>query len=185
MIGARRHCPFSVRPRSNRSAVPTNFARCSINGPLQRTALCYGRFGGAFSVAVPESVSFVQGLPIRGVGEHVNNGMTIPYSPRKGAVGASGVLALSYQADLEILAVFMKPDALHNILSGLIGAVPAGKLELDQSNYDWRPEPRTYGSKSRCSHDRGTRSRRPRYVTPGAGRIGASGDRRVSLRHRP
>ena len=69
-------------------------------------------------------------MPIRGVGEHVNNGMKIPYSPRKGAVGAPGVLALSYQADLEVVAVFMKPDALHNTLSGLIGAAGAGQVEL-------------------------------------------------------
>jgi AraC-like DNA-binding protein len=109
---------------------------------LQRTALCYGSFGGAFSVSVPETVSFVQGMPIRGVGEHVNNGMKIPYSPRKGAVGAPGVLALSYAADLEIFAVFMKPDALHDTLSGLLGASVSKKLELDKSNYDWRPEPR-------------------------------------------
>jgi len=81
-------------------------------------------------------------MPIRGVGEHVNNGMKIPYSPRKGAVGAPGVLALSYAADLEIFAVFMKPDALHDTLSGLIGAPLGKKLELDDSNYDWRPEPR-------------------------------------------
>jgi AraC-like DNA-binding protein len=117
--------------------------RAAINlCPLQKTALCYGRFGGAFSVSVAESVSFVQGMPIRGVGEHVNNGITIPYSPRKGAVGAPGVLALSYAADLEISAVFMKPNALHDTLSGLIGAPLGKKLELDKSNYDWRPEPR-------------------------------------------
>ena len=76
------------------------------------------------------------------MGEHVNNGMAIPYSPRKGASGAPGVLALSYEADLEIFAVFMKPDALHYTLSGLIGAPLGKKLELDRSNYDWRPEPR-------------------------------------------
>jgi AraC-like DNA-binding protein len=81
-------------------------------------------------------------MPIRGMGEHINNGMKIPYSPRKGAVGAPGVLALSYVADLEIFAVFMKPDALHYTLSGLIGAPLGKKLELDKSNYDWRPEPR-------------------------------------------
>lgn len=39
--------------------------RATINFcPLQKTALCYGRFGGAFSVSAPESVSFVQGMPI-------------------------------------------------------------------------------------------------------------------------
>jgi hypothetical protein len=71
-------------------------------------------------------------MPIRGVGEHVNNGMKIPYSPSRGSVGAPGVLALSYEAGLEILAVFMKPDALHNTLSGLIGA-PLGKKMIASS----------------------------------------------------
>jgi AraC-like DNA-binding protein len=114
--------------------------------PLQSTTLCYGRFGGAFNVSVDESVSFVQGMPIRGEGEHVNNGVNIPYAPRKGAVGGPGTLALSYGPDLEILAVFMKPGALHAALSGLIGAPLGKKLELDRSNYDLRPEPRVVRS---------------------------------------
>jgi AraC-like DNA-binding protein len=130
--------PTRVEPKRSSKAFRALFNLCR----LQRTALCYGIFDGAFSVCVPESVSFVQGFPIRGVGEHVNNGIKIPYSPGKGAVGAPGVLALSYAADLEIFAVFMKPDALHDTLSGLIGAPLGKKLELDNSNYDWRPEPR-------------------------------------------
>jgi AraC-like DNA-binding protein len=130
--------PTQVQPKGDSAAFRALINLC----PLPRTALCYGRFGGAFSVGVSESVNFVQGMPIRGVGEHVNNGMRIPYSPSKGSVGAPGVLALSYEADLEILAVFMKPDALHNTLSGLIGAPVGKKLELDRSNYDRRPEPR-------------------------------------------
>jgi AraC-like DNA-binding protein len=130
--------PTQVEPKRGSKAFRALFNLCR----LQRTALCYGSFDGAFAVSVPESVSFVQGFPIRGVGEHVNNGMAIPYSPHKGAVGAPGVLALSYAAHLEIFAVFMKPDALHDALSGLIGAPLGKKLELDESNYDWRPEPR-------------------------------------------
>src|SRR5271163_3858290 len=88
---------------------------------LQKLALCYGSFEGAFSVKIPESSSFAQGLPIRGTGEHVNNGMVIPDSPGKGAIGAPGPLALSYEADFELCAVFMKPDALSATLAGLIG----------------------------------------------------------------
>jgi len=86
--------PTQVEPQRGSKAFRALFNLCR----LQRTALCYGSFDGAFSVSVPESVSFVQGMPIRGVGEHVNNGMKIPYSPRKGAVGAPGVLDLSYAA---------------------------------------------------------------------------------------
>jgi AraC-like DNA-binding protein len=130
--------PTQVEPKRGSKTFRALFNLCR----LQKTALCYGNFDGAFSVNVPESVSFVQGFPIRGAGEHINNGMAIPYSPRKGAVGAPGVLALSYAANLEISAVFMKPDALHDTLSGLIGAPLGQKLELDKSNYDWRPEPR-------------------------------------------
>jgi AraC-like DNA-binding protein len=134
--------PTRVEPRRDSQAF-----RAAINlRPLSRTALCYGRFGGAFTVTVPDSVSFVQGMPIRGAGEHVNNGMKIPYSPSRGSVGAPGTLALSYAADLEILAVFMKPDALHGTLSGLIGAPVGKKLELDKSNYEGRPEPRAVRS---------------------------------------
>src|SRR5271157_4583630 len=130
--------PTQVEPRLGSKAFRALFNMCR----LQRTALCYGSFGGAFSVSVPESVSFVQGLPIRGVGEHINNGLVIPDSPRKGAVGAPGPVALSYQEDFEVFAVFMKPDALSDTLAGLIGAPLGKKLELDTSNYEWRPEPR-------------------------------------------
>jgi AraC-like DNA-binding protein len=134
--------PTQVEPKDDSKAFRALINLC----PLRSTALCYGKFGGAFSVSVPESISFVQGMPIRGVGEHVNNGMKIPYSPSRGSVGAPGTLALSYAADLEILAIFMKPDALHGTLSGLIGAPLGKKLELDRSNYDGRPEPRTVRS---------------------------------------
>src|SRR5271166_444556 len=134
--------PSAVAPKSGSKAFRALFNLCR----LQRTALCYGSFGGAFGVSVPESVSFVQGLPIRGVGQHINNGMTIPDSPRKGAVGAPGPVALSYEADFEVFAVFMKPDALSDTLAGLIGAPLGKKLELDKSNYDWRPEPRAIRS---------------------------------------
>jgi hypothetical protein len=67
--------PTQVEPKSDAAAFRALINLC----PMPRTALCYGRFGGAFSVGVPESVNFVQGMPIRGVGEHVNNGMKIPY----------------------------------------------------------------------------------------------------------
>src|SRR5271169_4057362 len=122
--------PTQVEPKRGSKAFRALFNLCR----LQRTALCYGSFGGAFSVSVPESVSFVQGFPLRGVGQHINNGMAIPYSPRKGAVGAPGPVALSYQEDFEVSAVFMKPDALRDTLSGLIGAPLGKKLELDSSN---------------------------------------------------
>ena len=88
---------------------------------LQKMALCYGRFEGAFSVGVPHSCSFAQGLPIRGIGQHFNNGMVISDSPRKGAIAVPGPLTLSYDADFEVFAVFMKPDAVSDALSGLIG----------------------------------------------------------------
>ena len=130
--------PTRVEPKRGSKAFRALLNLCR----LQRTALSYGSFGGAFSVSVPESVSFVQGLPIRGSGEHVNNGTKVPYSPRKGAVGAPGAVALSYEANVEVVSVFMKPDALNDTLSGLIGAPLGRKLELDKSNYDCRPEPR-------------------------------------------
>src|SRR5271167_4635096 len=59
--------PSQVEPRRGSKEFRALFNLC----PLQRTALCYGSFGGAFSVSVPESVSFVQGLPIRGVGDPI------------------------------------------------------------------------------------------------------------------
>ncbi len=130
--------PSMVEPKRGSKAFRAQLNLCR----LQKIALCYGSFEGAFSVGIPDSCSFAQGLPIRGIGQHFNNGMVIPDSPRKGALGVPGPLALSYEADFEVFAVFMKPGALSDTLSGLIGA-PLGKnLELDKSNYDGRPEPR-------------------------------------------
>jgi len=130
--------PSAVEPKRGSKAFRAQLNLCR----LQKIALCYGCFEGPFSVGIPESCSFAQGLPIRGTGQHFNNGMAIPDSPRKGAIGAPGPLALSYEADFELFAVFMKPDALSDTLSGLIGAPLGKKLVLDKSNYDWRPEPR-------------------------------------------
>jgi AraC-like DNA-binding protein len=128
--------PSAVEPKRGSKAFRARLNLCR----LQKMALCYGSFEGAFSVGIPESSTFAQGLPIRGTGQHVNNGMVIPDSPRKGALGAPGPLSLSYAEDFEALAVFMKPDALSDTLSGLIGTPLSNRLELDKSNYDWRPE---------------------------------------------
>jgi AraC-like DNA-binding protein len=130
--------PTVVEPRRGSKPFRARVNLCR----LQRLSLCYASFEGAFSVKVPESCSFAQGLPTRGTGEYVSNGMVIPDSPHKGATAMPGPLELSYAADFEVFAVFMKPDALSDTLSGLIGAPLGKKLELDKSNYDWRPEPR-------------------------------------------
>jgi AraC-like DNA-binding protein len=109
---------------------------------LQKMALCYGKFEGAFTVRIPESRCFAQGLPIRGSGEHVINGMMMTDTPSKGALGGPGTASLSYGPDFELFAVFMRPNALSDTLSGLIGSPLSSRLELAKSNYDWRPEPR-------------------------------------------
>src|SRR5271157_5303548 len=67
-----------------RSSKPFFRARLNLC-PLQRLSLCYGSFEGAFSVKVPDSCTFAQGLPIRGTAQHVTNGMVILDSPHKGA----------------------------------------------------------------------------------------------------
>src|SRR5271163_2816991 len=82
-----------VKPGSKAYRARLNLCR------LEKLALCYGSFEGAFRVGIPESRSFAQGLPIRGRGEHLNNGIVIPDSPRKGATGAPGPITLSYAED--------------------------------------------------------------------------------------
>jgi AraC-like DNA-binding protein len=109
---------------------------------LQKTAVCYGSFEHPFSVEVADSASFAHGFPIRGAAEHVSNGMVVPDLPHKGAIGGPGALSLHYGRDFELFSIFMRPRALCDTLSGLIGAPLSGELRLDESNYHSRPEPR-------------------------------------------
>jgi AraC-like DNA-binding protein len=110
---------------------------------LKRMAVGYGSFDHAFGMKIEDCTSFVHGFPIRGTGEHVNNGFAIQDSRRKGALGSPGPMSLSYGPNFEIFAIFIRPEALSNALSGLIGAPPSFQLKLEQSNYGSRPECRT------------------------------------------
>jgi AraC-like DNA-binding protein len=107
---------------------------------LSRIAVGYARFEQPFHMKIAQATSFVHGFPIRGIGEHVNNGMAIQDSPLKGAVGAPGPMSLSYAADFEIFAAFLRPDALSKALAALTGAPPRFQLKLNASNYGLGPE---------------------------------------------
>src|ERR1017187_3295854 len=106
---------------------------------LKKMAVGYGSFDQAFSMKVANAVSFSTGFSIQGSGEHINNGMTIRDLPHNGAVGAPGPMSLSYGSNFELSALFIGPAALSNALSALTG-VSVGRLELDKSNYESRPE---------------------------------------------
>jgi AraC-like DNA-binding protein len=110
---------------------------------LKKSALFYGRFEEPFSVEIAQSSSFLHGFPLRGHGQHVNNGLVIPDSPRKGAVGGPGPLKLTYEANFEIFALFIPPEPLSNILSALAGVPVSVPLKLDNSNYESSPETRS------------------------------------------
>jgi AraC-like DNA-binding protein len=103
---------------------------------LQKTSLFYGKFEQPFSVDIRESTSFLHGFPIHGNAQHVNNGCAISDSPVKGAVGGPGPLRLSYGADFEIFALFIRPEALSGALSALVGMPVSGALKLDKANHE-------------------------------------------------
>jgi AraC-like DNA-binding protein len=107
---------------------------------LKRIALGYGSFEHAFGMKVANCGAFVHGFPLRGAGEHVNNGQPILDLPNKGAVGSPGPMSLSYGKNFEIFAAFFKPQTLADVLSALVGAPPSSQLKLDKSNYASRPE---------------------------------------------
>jgi AraC-like DNA-binding protein len=142
MIGPRRRYRFSVRLKSNRRTMPQHFEHESVFAPCQGRRSATEDLAVRLALASRSPLASCRACQFEAWAKHINNGMKVPYSPSKGSVGAPGVLALSSEADLEILAVFMKPDALHNTLSVLIGAPVGKKLELDRSNYNGRPEPR-------------------------------------------
>jgi AraC-like DNA-binding protein len=107
---------------------------------LRKSALFYGRFEQPFSVEIAHSPSFLHGFPLRGHAQHINNGMLIPDSPGRGAVGGPGPLKLTYGANFEIFALFIRPEALSATLSALVGVPTSVPLRLDRSNYEGRPE---------------------------------------------
>jgi AraC-like DNA-binding protein len=107
---------------------------------LQRTSLFYGSFQQPFSVEIRESASFLHGFPIHGNARHVTNGYAISDSPLKGAVGGPGPLKLSYGPNFEIFALFIRPEALTDALSSLVGRPVNGPLRFDKASRESDPE---------------------------------------------
>jgi len=107
---------------------------------LKKIAVGCGTVDQAFSMKVANAGSFSHGFPIRGIGEHINNGLTVRDLPHKGALGAPGPMSLSYSSNFELSALFIGPQTLSNTLSALTGLSAIGRLELDKSNYESRPE---------------------------------------------
>jgi AraC-like DNA-binding protein len=130
--------PTVVEPARGSRALEVRFDIFHSN----KMAIGRTTFKQASNVKFAESASFAHGFPIRGTGEHVNNGTVIQSSPRKGAVVAPGPLSLSCGPDYEIFAISIRPEALLKTLSELIGSPIGFQLKLDQSNYGSRPESR-------------------------------------------
>ncbi len=110
--------------------------------PLDKIRLWYGRYERAFALQLPDSRYFIQGFPIRGSGETVNNGRTMNAAPQKGAITEPGEIRVSGSADLEHHAVLLDPEAVSKTLGALCGISATGRLILDFSDFASRRETR-------------------------------------------
>jgi AraC-like DNA-binding protein len=102
----------------------------------------HGSYEQSFRLQLRHSRCFIQGFPIRGSGEYVNNRTTMTSSPRKGMLAEPGCIDLSYGPNFEHVSIFIDPDALAKTLTGLVAISPARRLKLDMSDYGSRPEAR-------------------------------------------
>jgi len=105
---------------------------------LDRMSLGFASTSKALKIDTTENSYFLHGFPIRGTGEHRNNGVVIAASPNRGAVGEPGSLNLSFGPNFEHFAVFLNQTSVSDVLSALIGAPASRNLRLNRNHE--RPE---------------------------------------------
>jgi AraC-like DNA-binding protein len=118
-------CVLDV-PRESRG---TAFKSTINYRPLQNIGLLYGSYGGALDVGIGPSVSYVQGFPLRGNGEHRIGGTLAHISTASSAIIAPGEsVKFHYSSVFDHFALLVTPAALLKKLEALIGASPVAPL---------------------------------------------------------
>jgi AraC-like DNA-binding protein len=110
--------------------------------PLNGIQLFYGRYESPFRVEVSNAGYFMQGFPVRGSAETVNNGVAMTSSPSKGALVEPGAVAFSPAPKFEHLVTLIDSEALLKALTALAGTAAVRQVKLDRSNFVARPEAR-------------------------------------------
>lgn len=110
---------------------------------LQSVGLLYGSYGAPIDARFEVMNFFVQGIPIRGRGEQVTNGMPVSVSKRVAAVLWPGAdLRLRFGAGFEHLALKIDQRALMAKLEALIGGPALAPLRFESETDFSRPEAR-------------------------------------------
>jgi AraC-like DNA-binding protein len=112
--------------------------------PLGKITLFSGRYGNAFRVQMPNSSHFIQGLPVRGRSESVNNRIVTVASPETGTIAEPGEVSFSTRAEFEHLVVLLNPEALNRTLAAVIGTPISRRLRLDLLKSSSPPKTRLF-----------------------------------------
>lgn len=100
--------------------------------PLAKSHLVHARFSGPLKLHLPHARQFMQGFPIRGGAETVNNGVVTVSSVGDGAVAEPGEVTFSTLQAFENLTLIMEPEALLRVIATLTGTCANAPLKLDR-----------------------------------------------------
>jgi hypothetical protein len=121
----------------------TNSFRAQIGlCPLSKLQVFYGSYEKAFRLCVPNSRHFIEGFPIRGSAETINNRIGMTSSPGNGTLAEPGEISFSAGPEFEHVVVLMDPDVLSRTFATLVGMPSARGLKLDSSSFGPRPQAR-------------------------------------------
>jgi len=98
--------------------------------PLGNIHLLRQNFRGALTIQVPNSRYYIQGFPIRGTAETVNNRLSATSSLDVGVPTEPGEVCFSTVPEFEHIAMLIEPEALFRTVTTLTGGVNVGKLKF-------------------------------------------------------
>jgi AraC-like DNA-binding protein len=122
-------CDLGVS-RADRSRLRATINFCARG----RLGLMYGSYGAPVSAALQPCNAFVQGIPLTGYGEQAMGRLNAAISPSNGVIVSPGDdVRLRYSGEFDHLVLVMKPAAVLDKLSALLGDRPAGPLAMSKT----------------------------------------------------
>ena len=123
------NCDFEVR-RSDESKLRVSINFCA----LSQVGLMYGAYGAPMSAALEPCKAYVQGIPLSGGGQQAVGRVHTTISPADGAIVSPGEdVRLRYSDDFDHLVLIIKPAAVLDKLSALMGDTPIGPMRMTKT----------------------------------------------------
>lgn len=119
-------CDFGVS-RAHESELRATINFCA----LRQLGLMYGTYGVPLSATLEPCKAYVQGIPLTGGGEQIVGRHHTTISPSDGAIISPGEeVSLRYSGDFDHLVLILKPAAVEDKLTALLGDAPAGPIKM-------------------------------------------------------